>query len=109
MASTINVQKEKVMLKGIQKNMIYVQLPKSNSFESAYFVIRSRLPDRDVRQGEMIKEANRIIYESELTSANKKRRTGKIRKDRALFFLYGMLAGACSVAVAWLIVLLEII
>lgn len=94
------------MLKGIQKNMIFIQLPKSNCFESAYFVMRSARPDREARQGEMIREANRIIYESEITSKNKKSKFGKWRKDKFLFFLYGTLSGALSVAIAWFIVLL---
>ena len=90
------------MLKGIRKNMIYVPLPKGKCFESAYFVVRSGVRDKDARQGEMVREANRIIGELELNPARKKR-DQRGAKDRILFFLYGFLGGCFSVALVWLV------
>ena len=91
------------MLKGIQKNMIMVKLLGSPNFEAAYFVIRSGR--KEPRHGEMVKEANRIISESDPQAINKGTRVMD-RKERFLLVLYGVIGGAFSVAVAWLLFLL---
>ncbi len=87
------------MLKGVQKNFIMIKLPKSLHFEEAYFLMRS--PQKNSREGEMIKEANRIISEAGLRS-QKMKPSAIFRRDRILFFIYGALSGAASVATLWL-------
>lgn len=89
------------MLKGLQKNMIYIQLPKGKYFESAYFVIRSRIGEREARHGEMVREANRLIGELGIVEPRKKREGGKV-----MFFVYGALAGTSAVALVWLVTLI---
>ncbi len=90
-----------MMLKGIQKNMILVKLPRSSYFESAYFVLRSL--GKEARPAEMVKEANKIIAESGLFAQKK---GPSLRRERIAFFIYGALCGAFSVAVLWLIFLI---
>ena len=92
------------MLKGIRKNMIFVQLPKEKCFEAAYFVMRAGIRDRSVKQGEMIREANRIIEDMSVDLNKKKEKSPK--KDRIAFFLYGLIGGSFSVAVAWLVTII---
>ena len=92
------------MLKGLHKNMIYVQLPKEKYFESAYFVIRSRIGEREARHGEMIREANRIIGEMGIADVRKKRESAF--GGRISFLIYGVLAGASAVALTWLATLI---
>ena len=53
------------MIKGIQKSMIWVQTPKSDCFEEAYFVVRKELGADRQRGNEMLREANRILAEHE--------------------------------------------
>ncbi len=90
------------MLKGIQKNVVYVQLPRGKYFEGAYFIMR-RGGGRETRQGEMVREANKIIMEMEPT---RKKGIGAKIRDRLCFFLYGALAGAILVALSWLVTLI---
>ena len=52
-----------VMLKGIQKNMIWVRTPESQFFEAAYFVMRPTYASGKTREGEMLREANRLLNE----------------------------------------------
>ncbi len=92
-------KEENIMLKGIQKNMIMIKLPRSQSFEAAYFILRSS--GKEPRQGEMVREANRIIAESGLCSV-KGDRAGRQRWERIMLFIYGVLSGAVSVAALWL-------
>ena len=95
------------MLRGIQKNMIQVQTPKSRYFETAYFIVRAGTPSPSSKSasGEMLTEANRILAESNLLS---RRDSGKKRRLREKLYPYccGVLTGASLVALAWLAALL---
>ena len=73
------------MLKGVQKNFIMVKLPRSLHFEEAYFLMRS--PQKNSHEGEMIKEANRILknniiggYFFREERPSKKQKTFKIQR-----------------------------
>ncbi len=111
------------MFKGIQKNVIFIQLPKSKYFESAYFILRSQEISKEsavsdeygmnswgrsrYRTNEdMVKEANRIVFEMEPQKKRNGIKKGKTGGGKFLFFLYGLLAGAFGVAVTWLITLI---
>lgn len=87
------------MLKGIQKNVIVVKLTGSPCFEEAYFV--TRVEKKEPKHGEMVKEANRIINESDLRRTSK---TGRVMKrwERMMLVLYGALGGGALVACVWL-------
>lgn len=93
------------MLRGIQKNMIFVQTPKSKCFESAYFVIRAGRGDRGAVQGEMIREANRIIFDSELSSGKKSPAAKRVARQKLKMFFGGALVGSGAVALLWLVTL----
>ena len=87
------------MLKGIQKNMIMVRLPRSQHFETAYFVIRAT--DREAKHGEMVKEANKIISDARICPP-KGSAAPNSNGRLALFFVYGLVSGAMSVSALWL-------
>lgn len=95
------------MLRGIQKNMIQVQTPKSRYFETAYFILRADTPTSTSKSAsnEMLTEANRILAESNLLS---RKDTGKSHRLRGRLYPYfcGVLTGASLVAFVWLAVLL---
>ncbi len=76
------------MLKGIQKNMIWVKTPQSSLYESAYFVLRPAHPDHLPEDGEMVREANRLIFESAKDSRRRSRPRQNLRS-----FLSGALFG----------------
>ncbi len=77
------------MLKGIQKNMIWVKTPESTLFESAYFVLRPTHPHRLPENGEMVREANRLVCESTRPEAGRHRRN----RHHWRSFLSGALCG----------------
>ena len=87
------------MLKGIHKNVIMVKLSGSPCFEAAYFVVRSG--KKEPRHGEMVREANRIVSESDPRAATKGTRL-TTKAQRFLLVLYGALGGAFTVACLWL-------
>ncbi len=110
------------MLRGIQKNFIQIQIRDSRYFETAVFVLRNDAGGGDsernkraaqggwernetVRGNEMMKEAHRILAESNLFSSSPKKKKQQ-KSGRFVSFLYGLLTGASAVALLWLTVLL---
>lgn len=95
------------MLRGIQKNMIQVQTPKSRYFETAYFIMRAETSASASKStpNEMLNEANRILAESNLLS---RKDSGKPHRLRGRLYPYfcGVLTGASLIALVWLAVLL---
>ncbi len=93
------------MLKGVQKQIVQVQIPNNRYFESAYFILRPDMRGVADTHTEMTKEANRILNESEML----RKRTRQGRREgnsRIVFFLGGILVGGAAVALIWLAVLL---
>ena len=78
------------MLKGVQKNMIWVRTAESRFFEGAYFVLRPSRSAPRIREGDMLREANRLLAEGTRKPFH--------RRDRRLFhrwipFLAGVAFG----------------
>ena len=93
------------MLKGVQKQIVQVQIHKNRYFESAYFILRPDLRDPAKIHSEMTKEAYRILNESEIL--RKRGASARLLKKGRLFsFLCGLLAGSAAVALIWFFVLL---
>ena len=80
------------MRKGVQKNMIWVRTPESRCFEAAYFVLRPQRRSDTLREGEMIREANRLLLEDR---EHRRPSKGRWLRQRILPFLIGVRAGLC--------------
>ena len=86
------------MVKGIQRQMVLVRTPQSETFEMAYFVLRADTKTCGDRRS-MIDEANSIVSSvCGNGSANKKERAKRVFL-RILLFSCGAAFGA---AVLWL-------
>ncbi len=90
------------MLKGIQKNMIWVRTPESALFESAYFVLRPKRSTLSPDDGEMVREANRLVFEGDRPGP--RRQTAKRRARRS--FLFGLLCGLLGACLLGFLLLL---
>ncbi len=85
-----------MLLKGYKKNLIVVKGLGSDYIEEAYLLLRAELPAGTVR-GDIVKEANRIIYEYD---------SGRKRKRRSFSFpsfLMGMLIAAAGAVFLFLV------
>lgn len=94
------------MLRGAQKQMIVVRTHGSRVFEEACFVIRRGAVQADADEGEMLREANRIIETSLPPAANISRETPKGAAGTGLlagivWFFMGFSAGAGLVGLLW--------
>ena len=90
----------KIMLKGVQKNVMRIKFPRGRYFEEAYFVVR-RCEGEQRDNGGMVREANRII--GEMKPCSKKQARG-----RPSAFFIGMTVGALLVSIIWLLTLLAL-
>ncbi len=91
------------MLKGAQKQMIVIRTGDSRYFDEAYFVLRREVPVGRETQNDMIREANRILRQSEPESG-RVRRGG--RRRGWLLFLSGLISGIAATAGVVLLLLL---
>ena len=99
------------MLRGAQKQMIVVRTHGSRVFEEACFVIRRGAVQADADEGEMLREANRIIEntlpptrvcrEEERVDDGVRRRVGLLAG--LVWFFLGCSAGAGFVGFLWAI------
>ena len=90
------------MIKGVQKNMILVQTPKSACFEEAYFVLRKELQSERQKGNEMLREANRILTEHEEMKNAAHLAAGR-KRDRWLLFFGGVFSGGFFVTLLWML------
>jgi hypothetical protein len=89
------------MIRGIQKNMIYIRTPDSNRYESAYLVLR-RQPrgSYDPRSAQLWQEAERLL-ESSVGESTRSR-----PPRRWVWFLLGGIVGSIFSLLCALLVLL---
>ena len=77
------------MIKGAQKQMIVLRTGNSRYFDEAYFVLRKDVKSKNSNKTDMLREATRILEESEFHPASARKRA-----HTWLFFLFGILLGA---------------
>ena len=91
-------------MRGIQRKMFVVRTEDSPYFEEAHFLLKC---DRDTDapdDGDILKEANRIVEESLFPYARRKRKTRRsVILKGALLFLAGLLAGGGLIALILLL------
>ncbi len=92
------------MLKGTQKQIIYLKDTKSGIFDEAYFVIKPSGVST-LSRSDMVQEANRIISSHTIHAADKKTESTKKKNTRPLgYFILGAVSGAVlSVAVYFIL------
>lgn len=87
------------MLKGTEKKIIYLKSTKSKHFDEAYFVLKDDIiNDRD---GEILEEAERIIFKTDAFSKRKQRK--KVSFKGCFLFSLGTLTGSLFACVLCLI------
>ena len=94
----VSEREEDSVMRGAQKQMIVLRTGGSRYFDEAYFVLKSGRRPRREEGRDMVREANRILDESENGGAEARRRGSRHRG-----FLTGVLVGAPAGAVLlWL-------
>lgn len=85
------------MIRGLQKQMIQLATPKSKHFEVVFFVLRSGLVRTKESEGEMVREAQKILSES-LPPKKIKEKAGEKhavpKRQKLAFFFFGIFCGS---------------
>ena len=98
------------MIKGCQKNVIWLRNTESELFEQAYFILSDAACEKNKSEGDILAEARRIISDSPCGnywggyahSYPKKKRKRPSGVVRLAFFMLGLVAGALpAIAVFW--------
>jgi hypothetical protein len=92
------------VIKGCQRDGIFVQWKDDSMFESAYFVLRAgRAASAAADAPTMLREANRIIEEGGPYPPPAKRGLRRLLRSRAFVFAAGLLFGSLLGALAALL------
>ena len=90
------------MFKGAQKQMIVIRTADSRYFDEAYFVLRREVSGGREAQNDMIREANRILRQSEPERGTRREH----RRARGwLLFLGGLVSGGVIAALVTILLL----
>ena len=95
------------MIRGLQKQIIQLTTPKSPYFEVVLFVLRPELVQLREHEGDMVREAQKILSESAPRAATVKELVHGEKKQRLALFLVGALCGGilCGAGIAFLTLL----
>ncbi len=52
------------MIKGCQKNVVWLRNTESELFEEAYFIVSDKVKSRHISENDMVSEANRLISDN---------------------------------------------
>ena len=89
------------MIRGLQKQMIQLKTPNSQYFEVVLFVLRPRLARQKESEGEMLREAQKILAESSSIRRPAAAPALTKKQKRSLFFLGALCGGvACAALIA---------
>lgn len=91
-------------MKGVQRRMIVVRTENSPYFEEAHFLLKCDREAPPPDEGDILREANRIVEESLFPYAHFRRKTKKASLLRQiLFFAAGLLFGGGLIALILLL------
>ncbi len=94
---------ETAVIKGCQKNVVWIRSTESELFEEAYFIISDKVKRKHISENDMVSEANRLIADrfAPMPSLNTERRLPKNEKIKWFFIGLGsalaMLALICFI------------
>ena len=94
------------MIRGLQKQMIQLKTPKSQYFEVVLFVLRPGAVPKREREGEMVREAQRILAEGRASQRGAERLRdgfGCSKKQKAALFASGALCGGAICVLIFLL------
>ena len=95
MVNGISKNKERMkMVKGINKRMVVLRMDGNSIYDSAWFILKNEPKAKSEADKDMLAEANRIIFESDVQKRKKPRRFLRVLLLVALF-LVGAASGFC--------------
>ena len=85
-----------VVIKGCQKNVVWIRSTESELFEEAYFIVSDKVKRKHISENDMVSEANRLIADRFSPMQAFKPQSSLPKKEKLKWFLFGL----CSAVVA---------
>jgi hypothetical protein len=91
-------------VKGIERRMVLIRTPENRCFEEAHLVLRADFYKEPCAEGDILREANRILEECGYRAEGKRRRRKRrLRNPLACFFLGALCGGTVGAAAVWML------
>ena len=108
-ASTISTYKRaeaKTMIKGCQKNVVWIRSTESELFEEAYFIISDKIKRKQVSENDMVSEANRLIADrfAPVSAFGSEHKTLLPKKEKIKWFFIGLFSAVASFSLVCFII-----
>ncbi len=85
------------MIKGCQKNVVWIRSTESELFEEAYFIVSDRVKSKRISENDMVSEANRLIADrfAPIPTFGTEQKPHLPKKEKIKWFFFGIGASVC--------------
>ena len=87
---TYQKSEDSAMIKGCQKNVVWIRSTESELFEEAYFIVSDKIKRKHISENDMVSEANRLIADRFAPMQPFKAENGLPKKEKAKWFFVGL-------------------
>ena len=91
------------MIKGCQKNVVWIRSTESELFEEAYFIISDKIKRKQVSENDMVSEANRLIADR-FTPLGAEHKAHFPKKEKIKWFFMGLFSAVASFSLVCFII-----
>ena len=86
------------MIKGCQKNVVWIRSTESELFEEAYFIVSDKVKRKHISENDMVSEANRLIADrfSPIPTFGTEQKLRLPKKERIKWFFIGLLSAVSA-------------
>ena len=94
------------MIKGCQKNVVWIRSTESELFEEAYFIISDKIKRKQVSENDMVSEANRLISDrfAPVSAFGSEHKTLLPKKEKIKWFFIGLFSAVASFSLVCFII-----
>lgn len=86
------------MIKGCQKNVVWIRSTESELFEEAYFIVSDKVKRKHISENDMVSEANRLIADRFVPMQAFKPQNTLPKKEKIKWFFIGLLSAVATFA-----------
>ena len=87
-----------IVIKGCQKNVVWIRSTESELFEEAYFIVSDKVKRKHISENDMVSEANRLIADrfSPIPTFETEQKLRLPKKERIKWFFIGLLSAVSA-------------
>lgn len=93
-----------IVIKGCQKNVVWIRSTESELFDEAYFIVSDKVKRKHISENDMVSEANRLIADRFTPMQAFKPQSGIPKKEKAKWFFTGLISAVAAFALICFII-----